>query len=295
MTLEGGFYERLKTPRLWTRREILTLSAASTALIGLGCLGHGAVVRDHVEISRVEVKIHELPGAFEGFTIAHMSDIHHGIYTSLEYIVRCVDIVNSLQPDLVALTGDFTFGGERYLGPCAEAFRNLRSRAGVYAVLGNHDYYLGAALAARAFRQAGVNLMIDQKERLEHRGDKLWVLGLDDLYYGETRLPNVMREIPRDETRIVLAHEPDYIEEFADKEEHADLIMSGHTHGGQIRFPIIGAPQVPSAYGQRYAMGLAHRGAMQIYTTRGVGSILLPVRFDCPPEIVLYTLRKGRQ
>jgi uncharacterized protein len=291
----GGFYERLKTPKLWTRRDVLKLTAASSTLIGLGCLSYGAMVREHVEISRVDVSIVDLPDAFAGFTIAHMSDIHHGIYTSLDYINRCVEIVNGLKPDLVALTGDFTFGGGRYLEPCAEAFRSLKSRAGVYAVLGNHDYYLGAGLVARAFRRAGVDLMIDQKERLEHRGDKLWVLGVDDLYYGETRLPHVMREIPRGETRIVLAHEPDYIEEFAEKGEHADLLMCGHTHGGQIRFPLIGAPQVPSAYGQRYAMGLARKGAMQIYTTRGVGSILLPVRFDCPPEIALYTLRGSRR
>jgi uncharacterized protein len=239
------------------------------------------------------VRIADLPVEFAGLTIAHLSDIHHGPYTSLDYINRCVEIVNSLGPDIVALTGDYTFAGKSYIEPCAEVLKGLRPRIDTYAVLGNHDYYASAGLVARAFRAAGLNLLIDQKERLEHRGEKLWVMGLDDLYYGETDLRRMMREISQEEPKIVLAHEPDFIETFAEKNKHADLIMSGHTHGGQIRLPLLGAPQVPSKYGQRYAMGLNHKGAMQIYTTRGIGTIILPTRFDCPPEIVLYTLCAG--
>src|SRR5262249_47402825 len=263
------------------------------ATIGLGALSYGFMIRDHVEISRIEVKIANLPVEFAGLTIAHLSDIHHGPYTSLEYINRCVEIVNGLAPDLITLTGDFTFSGKRYIEPCAEALKGLKPRIGAYAVFGNHDYYVGAGLVARAIRAAGIHVLIDQKDRLEHRGEKLWVLGLDDLYYGETDLRRVMQDMPREQPKIVLAHEPDFIEEFAAKNKHADLIMCGHTHGGQIRFPLLGAPQVPSEYGQRYAIGLNHKGAMQIYTTRGIGTILLPTRLDCPPEIVLYTLQNA--
>lgn len=292
MTWRDDWREKLAHPRRMSRRDWVKLSAASVATVGLGTLSYGFLVRDRVEVSRVEVKIARLPDAFAGLTVAHLSDIHHGLYTSLEYIHRCIEIANSLQPDLVMLTGDFTFAGRRYIEPCAEALGTLRARAGVYASLGNHDYYAGAGLVAKALRGAGINLLLDAKDRLDARGDKLWVVGVDDLYYGETDLAKLLRDIGRDEPRIVLGHEPDWIEEIAARGQHADLVLSGHTHGGQIRIPLLGAPQTPSGYGQRYTMGLVRRNAMQIYTTRGIGTVVLPSRFDCPPEIVLYTLRR---
>lgn len=284
----------LKKPvRQWSRREILKFSAASVTTVGSGVLGYGAAVRNDVEVSRVEVKIANLPDDFNGLTIAQLSDIHHGVYTGLDYIHRCVEIVNGLKPDVIALTGDFTFGGKKYIEPCAEVLQGLKARAGVYAVLGNHDYYVGAGRVTRALKDAGCNVMIDALDRLEFRGAKLWLAGTDDLYYGLTDPKKLLRDVPDDEPRIVLAHNPDFIEEFAAKEAHVDLMISGHTHGGQIRFPLIGAPQVYSDYGQRYVMGLNHKNSMQVYTTRGIGAILLPTRIDCPPEIVLFTLRRA--
>jgi predicted MPP superfamily phosphohydrolase len=280
-----------RPPQQWTRREVIKLSAASIATMGLGCVGYGAVVRNNVEVSRVEVKIANLPREFDGLTIAQMSDIHHGPYTGLDYINRCVEIVNGMHPDLIALTGDFTFAGRIYIEPCAEVLKGLKARVGVYAVLGNHDYYAGAGHVARAMRNAGCEVLVDAHDCLEYRGAKLRLLGVDDYIYGTTDVNRLMRDLPREEPKIVLSHNPDFIEEFAIKNKHIDLMMSGHTHGGQIRFPFIGAPQISSDYGQRYAIGLNHKGSMQVYTTRGIGSILLPTRINCPPEIVLYTLR----
>jgi predicted MPP superfamily phosphohydrolase len=277
--------------RQWTRRDVIRLSVAAAAAVGAGSLGYGALVRKNVEISRVEVKITDLPGEFSGLTIAQLSDIHHGPYTGLAYIGECVEIVNGLSPDLVALTGDFTFGGKRYIEPCIEALTSLQARIGVYAVLGNHDYYVGAGDVARALKRGGLDLLVDAKDRIELGGAKLWLLGVDDLLYGRTDVNRLMRELPGDEPRIVFSHNPDFIEEFAIKRKHIDLMIAGHTHGGQIRFPLIGAPHISSEYGQRYAVGLNRKGAMQVYTTRGVGTILLPVRLNCPPEIVLFTLK----
>ncbi len=291
--LAEGFKRQLKSPGEWTRRDWIKRSAASVAAVGLGCLGYGFAARDRVEISRVPVKIAELPDEFAGFTIAQLSDIHHGPYTGIDYINRCVEIVNNLKPDLIALTGDFTYGGRRYVEPCAELFRNLKATVGVYAVLGNHDYYVGASQVARALRNAGCNLLIDAQDRITKRGSKLLLLGVDDLYYGETDVDRLMRDVPKDAPKIVLAHNPDFIEEFAVKHLHIDFMMSGHTHGGQIRLPVLGAPHISSSYGQRYAIGLNRNGSMQVYTTRGIGTVLLPSRFDCPPEITLYTLEQA--
>jgi uncharacterized protein len=279
--------------RQWTRREVIKVSLASAAAVGAGSLAYGALVRKNIELSRVEVRVKNLPGAFNGLNIAQLSDIHHGPYTALDYIGRCVEIVNALSPDVVALTGDFTFGGKRYIEPCVEALKSLKARAGVYAVLGNHDYYVGAGNVARALERRGFNLLIDAKDRIEMGGAKLWLIGVDDLLYGRTDLNRLMRGLPDDEPRIAFSHNPDFIEEFAIKKKHIDLMISGHTHGGQIRFPIIGAPHISSEYGQRYAVGLKRKGAMQVYTTRGIGTILLPARLNCPPEIVLFTLREA--
>ncbi len=269
---------------------MIKYSVVSAAAVGMGCLGYGSVVRDHVEVSRVAVKIANLPGEFAGLTIAHLSDIHHGPYTGLDYINRCIEIANGLEPHLIALTGDFTYRGRRYIEPCAELFRGLKARIGVYAVLGNHDYYAGAAQVSRALRNAGCNLLIDAHDRIEHRGSRLCLFGVDDLYYGHTNLNRLMRDAPKEAPKLVLAHNPDFIEEFAVAGKHIDFMMAGHTHGGQIRLPLLGAPHISSSYGQRYAVGLNRNGSMQVYTTRGIGAILLPSRFDCPPEIALYTL-----
>jgi uncharacterized protein len=278
-------------PRQWTRRDVIKLSVAAAAAVGAGSLGYGALVRKNVEISRVEVKITDLPGEFRGLTVAQLSDIHHGPYTALDYISECVEIVNGLSPDVVALTGDFTFGGKRYIEPCVEVLKVLKARIGVYAVLGNHDYYVGAGDVARALKRGGLDLLVDAKDRIELGGAKLWLLGVDDLLYGRTDINRLMRELPGGEPRIAFSHNPDFIEEFAIKRKHIDLMIAGHTHGGQIRFPLIGAPHISSEYGQRYAIGLNRKGAMQVYTTRGIGTILLPARLNCPPEIVLFTLR----
>lgn len=282
---------KLKSPSQLTRRDVLKLTAASAATVGLGVLGYGCAVRQSVEVSRVEVKLANLPPAFDGLTIAQLTDIHHGIFTGAEYVARCVQIVNDLKPDLIALTGDFTYGGKGYVAPCAEVLSGLRARIGTYAVLGNHDYYVGASSVAVALKQAGCAVMIDKLDRLELRGDKLWLVGVDDFYYGTTNLNQLLREVPREAARVVLSHNPDFVEEFVAKSERADLMISGHTHGGQVRFPLAGAPHITSAYGQRYAVGLNRNGAMQVYTSRGLGTILLPTRVDCPPEIVLFTLK----
>jgi predicted MPP superfamily phosphohydrolase len=172
---------QLQTPNEWTRRDVIKFSVASAATVAGGCLGYGNVVRDHVEVSRVPVKIADLPDEFTGLTVAQLTDIHHGPYTGLDYINRCIEIVNGLKPDLVALTGDFTYGGGRYIEPCAGLLRQLKARVGVYAVLGNHDYYSGASHVSRALKAAGCNLLIDEQDRIEHRGSKLCLLGVDDL------------------------------------------------------------------------------------------------------------------
>lgn len=275
-----------------SRRQFIKLSAASITAVGVGGLGLGMWLRTRVEISRVNVNLPRLPEEFNGLTIAHLSDLHHGPFISADYLQRCVEIVNELNPDLIALTGDFTFGAKAYAEPCGEVLSGLKARIGKFAVLGNHDHYNSAGRVTRALRQAGISVLIDEKERLEKNGEKLWLFGVDDLYHGNTDLVKLYSDCPKEEMRITLAHNPDFLDEYVGTHQHTDFMLSGHTHGGQIRFPLLGAPHL-KLLGHEYVMGLQKQGAMQIYTTRGIGTVGPPVRFLCPPEIVLYTLRRG--
>jgi hypothetical protein len=172
------------------------------ATIGLGCLGYGTAVRKNVEISRIEAKIANLSHEFNGLTIAHLSDIHHGPYTGLDYINRCIEIVNGLNPDVIALTGDFTFGGRKYIEPCAEVIRGLRARVGVYAVLGNHDYYAGAGNVERALKNAGCQMMGAFAQPRFHRGicGKKQACRFDDL-----------RSYTRRSNQVAVAGRPTYL------------------------------------------------------------------------------------
>lgn len=275
-----------------SRRQFLKLSAASTAAVGIGGLGLGMWLRTRVEISHVNVNLPRLPEEFNGLTIAHLSDLHHGPFISADYLQRCVEIANGLKPDLIALTGDFTFGAKAYAEPCGEVLSGLKARIGKFAVLGNHDHYNSAGRVTRALRQAGISVLIDEKERLEKNGEKLWLFGVDDFYHGNTDLVKLYSDCPAEEARITLAHNPDFLDEYVGTHQHTDFMLSGHTHGGQIRFPLLGAPHL-KLLGHEYVMGLQRRDTMQIYTTRGIGTVGPPVRFLCPPEIVLYTLRRG--
>ena len=275
------------------RRQFLKRTAFTVSAVGLGCLGYGYAVNDHVEVSRVEVKLADLDSAFAGLTVAQLSDLHLGVYTSADYLRRCVEIVNSLQPDLVALTGDYTYISRKYVEPVADVLSELKPRIGSYAVLGNHDYYQGAGQVVRALRRAKLNVLVDAYDRLDWRGGRLGLFGVDDLYYGDTNERRLLNQAPPDEPRLLLAHNPDFIGRFIEKKLRVDLMMSGHTHGGQIRFPLVGAPHIDSMFGQRFARGLNRWEQIQIYTTRGIGMVGLPVRFACPPEIVLYTLRQA--
>jgi hypothetical protein len=260
--------------------------------VGLGGLGFGAWLRTRLEISRVTVNLPRLPAEFDGLTIAHLSDIHYGQFIPADYVQRCVELANSLQPDLMALTGDFTLGAKAYAEPCAEILSSLKARIGKFAVLGNHDHYSSAGRMTRALRQAGLTVLVDEKESLEKRGEKLWLFGVDDLLEGDTDLVKLYRDCPADEMRLTLAHNPDFLDKYIETQQHTDFMLSGHTHGGQIRLPLLGAPHM-KLLGHEYVMGLVQKGAMQLYTTRGIGTVGLPVRFLCPPEIVLYTLRRG--
>lgn len=241
-------------------------------------------------IEHHQIYLKRLPPAFDGFRIVQLSDIHHSPFTSQAQIERAVDTANSLQPDIVALTGDYISKERRYAAPCAELLGKLRARHGVFAVLGNHDHWTDAALITDLFRAERITVLVNQGMRFELKGAAFWLAGVDDTMVGLEDLPLALAGSREDELKLLLAHNPIILRRAA--RAGVDLVLSGHTHGGQVSLrserSVAGRPR------RRLLKGLARQGETQIYVTRGLGTVVLPVRFGCPPEVSLLELRTAK-
>jgi hypothetical protein len=240
-----------------------------------------------IQIVRQPVLIDQLPEAFEGFTIAQLSDVHHGALVDAPHVLQAVQIVNRLEPDLIALTGDYVTHSRAYIEPCAELLRELRSRDGVLAVLGNHDFWTDANGMARAFKQRGIEVLRNTHTQLARNGDRLALLGVDDYTVRCHDLRAAMRGVPNLERKVLLSHNPNLIRQAA--EARVDLVLSGHTHGGQINLPAINKR---SRKLWKFWRGHGQLGNTQIYVNRGLGTVIVPIRYHCPPEITLIELKR---
>ncbi len=281
-------------PRV-TRRRFLKmaglLSIAAAGAAAGGAYGFG-VEPNQIGVERVTIPLARLPGAFDGMTIAQLSDLHYGPYVSHEHLAQSIRMTNALKPDLIVLTGDLVNKSWKYIQPCAELLRELQAPYGVFAVLGNHDYWVGDLdMILRALRQNGVQLLRNQAAPLTRGRSTFYLVGLDDLWQDLTDLSRALSAVPHNACKVVLMHEPDYADVCAQAE--VDLQLSGHSHGGQVRLPFLG-PLVLPRFGEKYPMGLARAGNFtQVYTTRGIGLLPPPIRFNCPPEITFLTLTTG--
>lgn len=240
-------------------------------------------------IEHQQIYLRRLPSELDGFRIVHLSDIHHSPFTSRQQIERAVVTATRLQPDIIALTGDYISKEREYAAPCAELLGRLRSRHGVYAVLGNHDHWTDAGLITDLFRAEGITVLINQGMRFEKNGASFWLSGVDDTMVGLEDLPLALAGSREEEMKLVLAHNPIILRRAA--RAGVDLVLSGHTHGGQVNLrPEKNASGRPR---RRLLKGLARQGETQIYVTRGLGTVVLPVRFGCPPEVSLLELRSA--
>jgi uncharacterized protein len=238
-------------------------------------------------VERHAIALRRLPRELDGLRIVQLSDIHHSPFTGREQVERAVELANSLEPDIIALTGDYVSHEREYVQPCAEMLGRLRARRGVYAVLGNHDNWVDAALVTDLFRLAGIRVLVNEGFRFEDRGASFWLAGVDDTMVGLEDLPLALAGSKEDEMKLLLAHNPVILRRAA--RAGVDLVLSGHTHGGQVTWR-----SERSASGRvrrRILRGLARRGETQIYVTRGLGTVVLPVRYGCLPEVSVLTLR----
>jgi len=278
-----------------SRRAFLRL-ASGAGLLAAAPLGLRAFplrsTSYQLEVDRVQVRSARVPPELDGFTIGQLTDIHSGPNIEAAYIERAARMLMNLSPDLIALTGDYV-QRSRPISAAARALRALRAPHGVYGVLGNHDIWRDAAEAEQAFGQwlapESFALLRNRRRALRIGDTPLHVVGVDDVWEKRHDLPRALGGAPPGEPAILLAHEPD----FADQATAAHpfiLQMSGHSHGGQVRLPGVGALVLPEL-GKKYPIGMAQTGGMLVYTSRGVGMISPHVRINCPPEITLLTLR----
>ncbi len=238
-----------------------------------------------LEVEKIEIRLIRLPKNLEGFRILHLSDIHHSPFTSLEHITRAIEIGNSLQPDMCILTGDYVSHESEYIEPVAEVMGRLESEFGTFACLGNHDHWTDAEMMTNAMREANITVLINEGFRFTAKDASFWLAGVDDHMVGKTDLRAALRGSFPDEMKLLLAHNPKILGRAARAD--VDLIFSGHTHGGQVKIRDDEKRILPR---RKLKNGLYRRKDTQIYITRGIGTVVLPVRYQCPPEISLIQL-----
>ena len=241
-----------------------------------------------LSLERVTIDLERLPKNLDGFKIIHLSDIHHSPFTNIEHIKRAVKIANRLKPDMFVLTGDYVSHETQYIAPVAKVLGKLRSEFGTYACLGNHDHWTDAASVTGHFREEGINVLINEGFRFEGRGSSFWLAGVDDHMVGLTDVPAALKGSYPDEMKLLLAHNPIIFRKAV--RAGVDLTLSGHTHGGQVKIRDDEKRILPR---RRLSSGLHRRKSSQIYITRGIGTVVLPVRYQCPPEISLLTMRSA--
>jgi len=280
-----------------SRRKLLRRTLQAGALL-TGAFGataaYGFWEASRIRISRTDVSVPNLPEPFVGKTIAVLADMHHGPFVSIAFIREAVEIANSLSPDLFALVGDFAHRGGKTadeLPLCLEAMSALRAPLGVYAVAGNHDMQNQGQVYRECIARTPLVDLTNTNRRVSHDGADLWLAGVDDLWWGQPNLKQSLRGLPDGAAAVLLSHNPDFAERSPDP--RIGLILSGHTHGGQIYLPVAGSPWIPSNYGDKYLGGLVRGPASQVFVSRGIGEAGIPLRINVPPEINVLTLQRA--
>jgi uncharacterized protein len=244
-----------------------------------------------LSVSRADIFCARLPSALDGLRVGLMSDIHFKPDQDEALLEAAVATLNREKPDLIALPGDFMDKDPAVIEPMLDLLKELAPAHGVFASMGNHDgwAYEGAQMRRR-FEKAGIALLINRNHGIRVRNEKLAIAATDHIWLGKPDPAATLRGIAADTPVIALVHEPDYFDELTER-RNIQLQLSGHTHGGQCRVPFVSYTPAKVAYGRKYIYGAYARGDSRLFVTRGIGTVGLRVRFACPPEVALLTLR----
>lgn len=286
------------------------IASAGVFLTGYAFIGAGVGVlkKDKYEITRQAIKINNLPQSLRGTTITLISDIHSGPYMTEETMNEYVELINDLNSDLIMIPGDLTNSQKNEIFPFAAAFKNLKAKHGIYATLGNHDYFSDPEYIANVVNnKTPMKLLRNDSDIIKINGENLAVIGADDTRDSGTKQNDIIlkyissaentakmkaddlnldfEKIPK----ILLCHKPYIFDSLEDSK--IDLVLSGHTHGGQVVFASVGDYSLSFAsLANKYVSGLYSNGSKQLYISRGIGTVGLPLRVNCPPEITVITL-----
>lgn len=284
----------LESKKISRRRFLVRTFGTAVGLAAAGAFYTFAIEPGWILTSHVKIRIPGLSPVLAGKRIAHLTDLHLGP-VSPRYVQKCVDRALELEPDLIALTGDYiSRHGRDAAKEAAEILSRLQAPLGVYAVSGNHDFGVYHSnsrprepLVMALLEERGINLLDNRAVAFGEAGSRTWLVGLGDLWAGECRVAETMGGLPRDDTCIVLNHNPDAIFDIAD--QGADLVLSGHTHGGQVDLPIFGPPLLPVRNRQYYSGLYQVNWRTRLYVSNGLG-YLIRVRFNARPELVVHEL-----
>lgn len=271
-----------------SRSEIIRLRRAHIPYASLQRLGLHNEVYD-LEVNRYEIDITDLPPAFEGYRIGFLTDLHVASFMRRSLYTTAVDALVADEVDLVLLGGDFVTWSRHIPLMARVLTERLTAPDGVYAVLGNHDYWADADGVVAALTAKGVRFIVNRRIMLRRGDAEIVLAGIDEVYRGR---PDVAAALDGTEENVVIAisHHPDIIDRLEGRK--IDLMVCGHTHGGQIRFPFLGALVVPSAHEWKYAAGFFREDRVLMYVSRGVGAVP-PLRILCRPEAAVFTLRRA--
>lgn len=311
-----------KPTRLISRREFLL--GASTTVLASSASGMGLSSGDKTpDITNVSIEIKNLPRELSGYKIAFFSDTHLGHYLSSDYLRSVVKTVNNLKPNVILMGGDYIWREKSKLAKTLIRFqkseyaelhnkelvdkivkdsalilKDLKAPNGVFGVLGNHDHWEVGPKFKRIFaNHRSAKILINEFVEVWHKGARIRILGVDDYWTGIPKIPTGWtiggKKLPPRAFNILLAHNPDYISELEEESSaQFNLALCGHTHGGQIKLPVLGA-LMHNTYDSRFFEGLVELAPKNryVFTTRGIGTVELPLRLNCPPEIALISLK----
>ncbi|HYT05933.1 MAG TPA: metallophosphoesterase [Gemmatimonadales bacterium] len=287
--------EPLPAPRSLSRRRFLARATYAYAAAGATLSTYGIWSAYRLpEVTHRTLTFRDLPPGLDGLTVLHLSDLHAGTHLGEDKMRDIVAQANALRPDLIVQTGDMIDISQSYIPPYVRAFRDLRAPLGIVTVLGNHDRYTGEREVIRGCRDAGQVFVQNGCHVIERGGATLALLGIDDPHSWTADDPQgldvhaALRAAPPGAFQILLAHRPGAWDTAALR--GIPLTLAGHIHGGQLYLPGLGWS--PGRLITKYVMGHFQRGSSQLYVSRGIGVVGVPIRVFTPPEIELFELRR---
>jgi predicted MPP superfamily phosphohydrolase len=258
-------------------------------LIGALLLTYTLIEPYWIKITKIPFAHSDIPPVFDGAKIVFVSDIHHGPFFARWRVASMVAKMNQLHPDIVIFGGDYVHRDQKYIVPCFEELQHANATYGRFGVLGNHDHWENADLTWQQMQRAGITILDNQAIWIKKGQERIKIGGIGDLWEDTQDLTPTLNDTTEEDFVILVSHNPDYAELL--HTQKIDVILSGHTHAGQVTLFGQWAPLVPSRYGQKYRTGFIQTPNVQVIVTNGIGTITPPVRFFARPEIIIMTLK----